>query len=124
MIRALDVIWIHDDVIRPPGPKMVVCIEPGLGLFFRINTRPWQIPAALVRLPDHPFLDHDSFLECGEPLELDDYIVDEALRRRGVIGRIAPATVPEILSALDQARRVSAADKAAIRAALRPPARP
>ena len=97
---------------------MIVCIEPARGFFFRINTSAkWQTP---VRLDPahHPFLGHVSHLECGDPLEIDDYVIDQSLRRRGVIGRIDPRHIPEILAAVDQARTLSAADKSAIRAAL------
>jgi len=97
---------------------MVVCIEPSLGLFFRINTEPkWQTPVEL-RKSDHPFLDWDSNLECGEPLEFDDYVIEESLRDRGVIGRVLPSLAPQIFEAVRNARTVTAADKEAIRIAL------
>ncbi|RAI42558.1 hypothetical protein [Rhodoplanes roseus] len=119
MIRALDVIWIRDETIRPPGPKMVVCVEPSLGLFFRINTAPkWQHAVALARTPHHEFLKWDSYLECGEPLELDEYVVDESLRDRGVIGTIDRALVREIVAAIQKARTISPADKERLKAAL------
>ena len=97
---------------------MVVCIEPGLGFFFRINTRAsWQQSVAITRAA-HPFLDHDSYIECGDPLELDDFVVDESIRRRGVIGAIDPSVVARIWSSVESARTLSPADKALIRAAL------
>jgi hypothetical protein len=84
-VSALDVIWIWDGFIKPPGPKMVVCIEPSLGFFYRINSEgKWQFPVPL-RNVDHPFLKHDSFIECGEPFELDDYLIDESVRRNGIL---------------------------------------
>jgi len=118
LLRPLDVIMIYDDCIRPPGPKMVVCIEPDLGMFFRINTKDrWQVSVKLA-LEDHPFLDHDSYLECGDPLELDDYVIEEALRRRPVIGTLSRMLIASILVAIESARTLSARDKAAIRTAL------
>src|SRR5215203_1726956 len=76
----------HTRPHRPPGPKMVVCISPELGLFFRINTEPnWQTSIKLFRGPNHLFLEHDSHLECGEPLDLDEYVVEESIyRERGI----------------------------------------
>jgi hypothetical protein len=119
ILKPLDVIWYPDETIRPPGPKMGVCIEPKLGLFFRINTDPkWQTPVRLIKQPYHPFLNHDSYLECGDPLELDDYVVDECLRRRGVIGAIHPSLVPDIYAAVQATKTISAADKESIRVAL------
>jgi hypothetical protein len=95
VLRLLEVIWIHDDCISPPGPKMVVCVEAKLGFFFRINTRPnWQQSLLLKKGTDHPFLDHDSYLECGDPLELDDYVVEQSLDGKGVIGTVSQALIP------------------------------
>jgi len=124
-VKALDVIWIQDDTIRPPGPKMVVCIEPRLGLFFRINSEgKWQIPVRIER-STHPFLKRDSSIECGEPLELDDYVIDQALHARGVVGEILPQLAPQIWAAVLTAKSISTRDKDAIRLALRiPSARP
>lgn len=117
-LKPLDVIWIYDEFIRPPGPKMVVCIEPRLGLFFRINTEgKWQTPIKLEKA-GHPFLTRDSHLECGEPLELDDYIVEQSLRGKGVIGTIIPQLASRIFQVVDAARTISAADKEIIRKAL------
>jgi hypothetical protein len=124
MIKALEVIWIHDATIRPPGPKMVVCLEPVLGLFFRINTDPkWQTPVKLQKEPHHRFLEHDSHLECGDPLELDDYIIEQSIERRGgIIGCVHQSLAPLIYAAIKSARTVSAADKECVRRALGLPA--
>jgi hypothetical protein len=89
VLKPLEVIWIMDECIRPPGPKMVVCVEGELGFFFRINTKAgWQQSVLLKKSPDHPFLDHDSHLECGDPLELDDYVIEQSLNRKGAIGAV------------------------------------
>jgi len=97
---------------------MVVCIEPTLGLFFRINTDDkWQTPVKLTKA-DNPFLEHDSFLECGEPLELDEYCVEESIQEKGIIGRISPTVCPSIMAAVEKAKSIRAADKVAIRKAL------
>lgn len=120
LIAPLDVIWIRDETITPPGPKMVVCIEPSLGMFFRINTNPrWQTPIKLEKTPNHEFLDHDSYLECGEPLELDDYIVDDSLKYNGIIGTISADLAVPIYNAVKEAKYISQADKEAIRKALK-----
>lgn len=115
MLGPLDVIWIDDDTIRPPGPKMVVCVQAELGLFFRINTRAGrQTSLSLRKESGHAFLHHDSYLECGEPLELDAYIVEEALRRRRIVGSVSRSLIPDILRAVRSARSISEADKQAI----------
>jgi hypothetical protein len=119
MVRALDVIWIFDELINPPGPKMVVCVEPDRLFFFRINLEPkWGTHVLLKREPHHQFLSWDSYLECRGPLDLDEYIIDESIGRRGVIGSISAASVPEIVTALEQERTLNQADKDVIKAAL------
>ena len=63
LVRLMEVVWIHDDFIKPPGPKMVVCVEPTLGLFYRINTQDkWQI-GVLLEQASNSFLDHDSYID-------------------------------------------------------------
>jgi hypothetical protein len=86
MLDPLDVILIFDGLIEPPHPKMVVCVQPEEGWFYRINSRPFLKPCLpLMKLPDHPWLDHDSFLHI-DILMLDDYIVEASQRhhRQGV----------------------------------------
>jgi hypothetical protein len=118
VLKVLEVTVIYDDTIWPPGPKMVVCIEPELGVFFRINSRPnWQTPVKLEREPEHKFLQRDNYMECSEPLELDDYIIEQALTH-GVVGRISRTKAPEICAAVAKAIYISAEDKEKIRVAL------
>lgn len=118
-LRPLDVIWIFDEIISPPGDKMVVCVEPTLGFFFRINSRAnYQIPVPLLKVPHHGWLHHDSYLEAGQPMELDDYIIDQSLADRGVIGSVHPSVVPQIVEAMNRSKIISDVDKAAVCAAL------
>lgn len=117
-LRPLEVIWISEETIRPPGPKMVACISPDHGWFYRINTKPWRPAVLLTRSPDHPFLKWDSYLECGDPLELDDYLIEEAIARNGIIGAVSSTLSDQILAAVEQARYLRDADKAVIRAVL------
>lgn len=90
---------------------MVVCLHPGVGLFFRINTEPYHPSVAIPRWPNHLFLKYDSFLECDDPLELSDYLIEEAVSRGGVIGRISSIHVEEIRSHIALAKRLSRRDK-------------
>lgn len=118
-LYPLEVIWIPDQTIKPPGPKMVVCVEPDAGYFFRINSEPkWQQPVLLKRA-ENPFLHHDSYLECGAPLDLDEYIVSEAIRQKGIIGRVNDNAIGDIIAALENAYSVAPADRDLICAALR-----
>lgn len=115
----LDVIWIDDDIIRPPGPKMVVCLEPFMGFFCRINSHDnWKPCVPIIRVPDHTFLRHDSFLEC-RLLTIDDYIIEESLRRGGQVGRLSATLCQPILDALGGAG-LSSNDRRDIRATLEP----
>ena len=117
-IKPLQVIRIFDECIRPPGPKMVVSIEPDLGFFFRINSKPIHQVPVLLTLADHPFLDYDSYLECGEPLSLDDYIVEESIRDRGILGSVDSRLSADIFAAVSAAKTVSPVDKETVRKAL------
>jgi hypothetical protein len=118
LLAVGQVIWIYDGTISPAGYKMVACVEPDQGFFYRINTKGHWRPAVRMPKAEHQFLDHDSHLECGDPLEIDDYLIEEGLRERGVIGSLSASVCRSVEAVLDQARTLSPADKAAIRGAL------
>jgi hypothetical protein len=114
MLKPLDVIAIFDGTLREPKPKLVASIVPEEGWFYRINSRPFLRPwVALLRDPDHTWLQHDSYLHC-EILMLDDYIVEESIERHGIIGTIAPMLKPDIRKWTLQARYISSSDSAKI----------
>lgn len=118
LVSPLDVIVIWDEFIRPPGPKMVVCIEPVSGFFFRINSEgKCQTPVEIKRR-DHPFLTRDSAIECGNPFELDDYVVEESIRRHGIIGKISVLLSSRIYAAAFGSIILSPDQKELIRVAL------
>ena len=119
LLAALDVIWVEDDFIKPPGPKMVVCIAPEPGFFFRINTPRYPVAVSLLKA-DNPFLHHDSYLECNGPLEFDDYVIQSYLDRHGgkPFGRVATRVVPAIWAAVSGSARISPHDKELIRIGL------
>ena len=97
---------------------MVVCVEPEKGLFFRINTEgKWQVPVFIDRVR-HTFLDHDSYIESGDPIELDDYIVDQSLRKRGVLGRIDVDVAQQVVEGMLTAKWLTEDDKTSISKAL------
>lgn len=123
LIRAREIILIPDETVEPPKPKFVVCVEPSLGLFFRINSKMWR-PCVLMRVLDHPFMKHDSYIEAGDPLELDDYIVSEAIRKMGIFGAISDEVAGKLVQFLVFAKSTKETDKQAIAAALSPPAPP
>lgn len=111
ILNPLDVIWIFDDLITPPHPKMVVCVQPEDGLFFRINSRPFLKPVIpLIKDPLHPWLDHDSYLHV-DILLLDDYIVEKAVRRGGVIGTVSPLLSTDIKKTVLNLRDATLHDK-------------
>jgi len=119
MLEAPDVVIFYDTLIAQPHPKMVACVEPSEGWFYRINSRPFLRPCVpLVRDPDHLFLEHDSYLQC-QVLFSDDYLIEKCLRHRGMIGRISPALKKEIIRWTFQARNISAEESGKIAAALR-----
>lgn len=111
-------IWIRDEEIKPPGPKRVVCVEPFLGIFFRINSGSDHDGSVEILLTDHPFLKWDSYVECGDPLELDEYTINMALNQSGIIGRIHPKYAEKICAAVRACGILSRADRNAICKAL------
>lgn len=116
-MNPLDVIWISDDLIKPPGPKMIVCVEPSLGFYFRINTNDnWEPCVPIKRLPNHLFLKHDSFIECTI-LDIDDWVINRSLELRGIIGRISTEVCGPLIEALGYAQGARR-DRNAIRAVL------
>lgn len=116
-MNALEVTWISDEEIKPPGPKMVVCVEPYLGFYFRINSHSnWEPCVPITKEPDHKFLKWDSFIECTI-LDLDDYIINQATKKSGVIGRVSPDLCAELIGALGYASG-SRQDRNAIRSVL------
>ncbi len=120
-ISPLDVIIITDKEIKPPGPKMVVCICPKYGMFYRINSYPdYPIAVLIQQLPNHTFLKWDSFIECSKsPIELDDAIINSAIERtKGPIGKIAQRHAAEILGAVQLQSTIAPEIKAQVKSAL------
>lgn len=118
-MRPLDVLWISDEEIKPPGPKMVVCVEPTLGFYFRINSHSdWQPCVPIIKEPDHTFLRWDSFIECTI-LDPDDYIINQAIEKGGMIGRVSLDVCNALIEKLPYVMG-NLQDKNAIRAALEP----
>jgi len=65
-----DVIRVWDHLTRPPKLKWHVCVCPEKLLFFRINSRPYFPPHLLIRASEAEFLDHDSYVELGQLIQL------------------------------------------------------
>lgn len=101
MVRVFDVIWLYDDGAEGQRkPRMMVCLSPDDGFFFRINTSPKFLPnVAIMRNPHHAWLVHDSFVQCSL-LEYDEYPVQETLESRGVIGQVHFSMVSPIVERL------------------------
>ena len=118
MISILDVIWNFDTEIRPNKWKMLVCIQPDCGYFFRINSRPWQPALKIEKCPHHEFLKWDSYLECKTPLELDEFTIEQSINSKGIVGRIHKSLAPEIFSEVKNSITISLNDQNAIGIAL------
>ena len=101
----------------PPGPKMVVCLCAEIGLYVNINTKGMRRGSMLITQALHPFLDHDSHVECGKVYEFDDYELEQST---GVIGRIDRSHVMEIIDRISKSLDISENDKASIQNVLTP----
>ncbi len=118
-LRVLDVIRIRDEHIKPPGPKFIVCVEPDKGLFLRINSDGWRDGSVSIAVAAHSaFLRHDSYIECGELLEPDSFIIERALADGGIRGRIDTAMARAICDALMRTGAIARRDRMAICRAL------
>lgn len=118
-LRVLDVIRIHDEDIKPPGPKFIVCVEPVLGLFLRINSDGWRDGSIAIGHAGHAtFLRHDSFIECGSPLDPDSFIIERALLDGGIRGRVDQSLAQPICNAVMSNSALARRDKLAICRAL------
>lgn len=121
------VVWPYNPWVTPPKPKLWVAAAPALGLFLRINTRKHPLRPYAVQLPVslHPFLLYDSWLNCGQVLQCDDFRLRELLNRqkcpgrRGVIGAIHPDVRVAVRDRISQAETLPDETKAVILAALR-----
>jgi hypothetical protein len=122
-VTALDVIWIWDTSIDPANWKRAVCICPDDGLFYRINSYDdYPIGVFIPQQPNHSdFLKWDSYIECGKyPLELDDYQVDESLKRsnNAPLGKVSAIHAQDICDAVKLQSTISKEVKRLIHAAL------
>ncbi len=111
MLQILDVIRITDDKIKPPGPKMVVCMVPDIGLFYRFNSHSdYSIAVLVPEKPNHPFLSWDSYIEVGEtPLQLDEFTVQKAIKSCGgaPLGQVHHSHIPDICAAVQSGETLS-----------------
>jgi len=106
MLSLLDVILVYDLEVNPQKSKYHVCVCVDENLFFRINTASWWHPSFLITTKDNPFLRHDSHVQCIL-LEHDDYIIHESCIRHGIIGKLHPKHIDDIIHALLNNKTIS-----------------
>jgi hypothetical protein len=53
---------------------------------------------------DHPFLDHDSYVETGMPVEFYEGEFEDAVSEGRLIGRISPDAARRIIAAWERAK--------------------
>lgn len=89
---------------------MQVCIDYEAGWFLRINTKDNIRPCVAIPKNLHPFLDHDSHVECTLN-EIDEFEIEDALNREGIIGRLDLSLAAEIHEAMQRTPYTSKRDK-------------
>lgn len=89
---------------------MQVCLNEPEGWFLRINSRDVIRPCVALSRAEHPFLDHDSFIDCSLCV-IDEYEIDESISRAGVIGTVKTEIAPQVLHCLLSATYIRQADK-------------
>jgi hypothetical protein len=96
MVSCGDVIWLYDATAsRDTKTRMFVCLDPEQGWCARIITRRPRHHPVLIGKSDHPFLDHDSYIETGMPVEF----LDDDLATAQCAGRILDAVARSIIDA-------------------------
>ena len=89
---------------------MQICLDYEEGWFLRINTRDKIRPCVPISVRENSFLEHDSHVDCSINV-IDEFELDEALKRDGVIGRLSLDSAPAILAALLATSYISTRDK-------------
>lgn len=125
------VVYLFCDFTRPPKEKylVVVAVHPR-PLLFVINSRvpdfvasrphlaSCQVP---IRASDHPFLAHDSFINCAEVIDCIDFeavMAQVVADTRRIKGALTAATIQCVVTAVQGAKTISPKHKAEIVAAL------
>lgn len=101
MLRCGDVLRLFDATAQGEvKDRWFVCLDPENGWFARIVTRrPRHQPVQLTQR-EHPFLDHDSYVEIGLTVTVSDNEIDQALAENGTpAGRISTHAAIQILAA-------------------------
>jgi hypothetical protein len=114
LLGLFDVIWVFDRTTSPQKWKMYVCLSFDEGWFLRINSRNNFRPCASAPKSENTWLEHDSFVECSL-LALDEFEIEESLRRAGIVGRLNVILKSEILNHLIAAKYIRDDDKARLR---------
>lgn len=109
-----DVIWLFDRSIRDQKWKMQVCLCEAEGWFLRINSKDIIRPCVAISKAENGFLDHDSFIDCSLCI-IDEYEIQDALSKDGVIGCVTTSVAPDVLACLLAATYIRDADKALLR---------
>ena len=110
MLNFFEVIWVFDRSIRPPNPKMYVCLSYEDGWFLRINTSDKFRPCVAIPQPTNVWLKHDSHIECAL-LEVDEFEIDEYLMTNQPIGSVDRLHADEVYAKLINATYLRASDK-------------
>jgi hypothetical protein len=118
-LQPLEVLWLfHGTAKGEVKNRMMVCVSPEDGFFLPINTTDRHRPCfALSMRPDHLWLDHDSHVEC-DILIFDEYLIDESMRRHGVVGYLSFHHVDDIIDGLGRSVVVSELDRRRISSVL------
>jgi hypothetical protein len=137
-LRLLDVVWMwdqqaynrHTQTFGKWKAVVAMAVEAEPWIFFRINTKAEtrasaRLGSVHLSLAEHPFLDHESFLYCGGPPVLVTaadlaaaMAPQQRADRRGIVGRIAPACVPDIRAYVTASAELTEEQRARILAAL------
>jgi hypothetical protein len=121
------ILYLYCEFISPPKDKFLVLIcDGGIPLLFIINSniglyvadRPDLLNCQVqLNATDYDFLDHDSFINCGEVVNYFDRqaIYDQLLNDTGRIkGELNEATKNQMISVVKRARLISPRHKQVI----------
>lgn len=88
----------------------MVCLNYDEGWFLRINSEDKFQPCVAISKKENTFLKHDSHVEC-RLLIIDEFELEEELKRKGVIGSVHPNAKDGILKKLLGLGYINKADK-------------
>lgn len=125
-LKPWTIIRLYCAIIADPHDKFLVVVSVVSCLvYFFINSRPytlaesnpkWKDTQVCIDTKNHPFLDHDSFIDCSRVLSLPIYEVERQLVAdiSRIHGVVSDAVQAKVIQAVRKNTTISGGKKKAI----------